>query len=129
MNTERSDALFLQARQRIPVVLHAAGAPDAVLARPRFVLPVAAVLALEPLADGGALVAAYLRPARLQTGAAETLFRRELRCLESICQGRQQVRVRHIPTALGQRLSGLPFDLDLPSLGEEGPVDAPPHCH
>jgi hypothetical protein len=35
------------------------------------------------------------------------------------------LRVRYIPTALGRRLSGLLFDLDLPSVGDEGYVDAP----
>jgi hypothetical protein len=74
----------------------------------------------------GYLVARGLLQSRLQTGAAEVLFWREVQALEGICQGRDVLRVRHIPTALGRRLTSLLFDLDLPSVGEEGYVDAPP---
>jgi hypothetical protein len=71
------------------------------------------------------LVARGLLQSRLQTGSAETLFWREVQAIEAICQGRESLRVRHMPTALGRRLSGLLFDLDLPSMGDEGYVDAP----
>jgi hypothetical protein len=40
-------------------------------------------------------------------------------------QEHETVWVRHIPTTIGRRLSGLLFDLDLPSVGDEGYVDAP----
>ena len=71
------------------------------------------------------LVARGLLQSRQQTGAGEIQFWWEIQALEEICQGRGTVRVRRIPTALGQRLSGLLFDLDLPSVGDEGYVDAP----
>jgi hypothetical protein len=71
------------------------------------------------------LVARGLLQSRLRTGSAEALFWREVQALESIAQGRESLRVRHIPTALGRRLAGLLFDLDLPSVGDEGYVDAP----
>jgi helicase-like protein/SNF2 domain-containing protein len=73
----------------------------------------------------GYLVAHGLLQSRLQTGAAEALFWREMQALEAICQGRDSLRVRHIPTTLGRRLAGLLFDLDLPSIGGEGYIDAP----
>jgi hypothetical protein len=72
------------------------------------------------------LAARGLLQSRLQTGSAEALFWREVQALEAISRGRDVLRVRHIPSALGRRLSGLLFDLDLPSLGDEGYVDAPP---
>jgi Helicase conserved C-terminal domain len=71
------------------------------------------------------LVASGLLQSRLQTGSDEALFGREVQALEAICQGRDSLRVRHIPPALGRRLSGVLFDLDLPSMGDEGFVDAP----
>jgi hypothetical protein len=71
------------------------------------------------------VVARGILQSRLQTGSSEALFWREVQALEAICQGREILRVRHIPTALGRRLSGLLFDLDLPSVGDEGFVDAP----
>ena len=71
------------------------------------------------------LVARGLLQSRQQTGAGEIQFWRGIQALEEICQGRDIVRVRRIPTALGQRLYGLLFDLDLPSVGDEGYVDAP----
>lgn len=48
-----------------------------------------------------------------------------MQALEEICQGRDSLRVRRIPAAFAQRLSGLLFDLGLPQVGEEGFVDAP----
>jgi hypothetical protein len=72
------------------------------------------------------LAARGLLQSRLQTGSAEALFWREVQALEAISQGRDVLRVSQIPSALGRRLSGLLFDLDLPSLGDEGYVDAPP---
>ena len=71
------------------------------------------------------LVARGILQSRLQTGSAETLFWREIQALEAICQGRDSLRVRHIPTTLGRRLAGLLFDLDLPNIGGEGYIDAP----
>lgn len=71
------------------------------------------------------LVARGLLQSRLQTGSADALFWREVQALEENCQGRDTVWVRHIPTALERRLSGLPFDLDLPSVGNEGYVNTP----
>jgi hypothetical protein len=71
------------------------------------------------------LVARGLLQSRLQTGSAQGLFWREVQALDTISQGHDTPRVRHIPTALGRRLSGLLFDLDLPSLGDDGYVDAP----
>jgi hypothetical protein len=71
------------------------------------------------------LVGYGLLQSRQQTGVAESLFRREMQALEGICQGRDSVRVRRLPTAFAQRLSGLLFDLDLPQVGEEGFIDAP----
>jgi hypothetical protein len=71
------------------------------------------------------LVARGLVQSRQQTGSSETQFWREMQALEAICQGREILRVRRIPLALGRRLSGLLFDLDLPSVGDEGYVDAP----
>jgi hypothetical protein len=71
------------------------------------------------------LVGYGLLQSRQQTGVAEPLFRREMQALEEICQGRDSVRVRRIPAAFAQRLSGLLFDLDLPQVGEEGFADAP----
>jgi hypothetical protein len=71
------------------------------------------------------LVAREILQSSLQTGSAETLFWREIQALEAIVQGCESIRVRHIPTTLGQRLLGLLFDLDLPSVGDEGYVDAP----
>jgi hypothetical protein len=73
----------------------------------------------------GYLVARGLLWSRLQTGSAEALFWREVQDLEAICQGRDRLRVRHIPPALGRCLSGVLFDVDLPSIGDEGFVDAP----
>jgi hypothetical protein len=66
-----------------------------------------------------------LLQSRMQTGSAEALLWREVQALEAICQGRDRLRVRHIPPALGLLLSGVLFDLDLPSMGDEGFVDAP----
>jgi hypothetical protein len=71
------------------------------------------------------LVAHGLLQSRLRTGAAEALVWREVQALDAISQGRDVLRVRHIPAALGRRLSGLLFDLDLPNVGEEGYMDAP----
>jgi hypothetical protein len=71
------------------------------------------------------LVARGILQSRLQTGSAETLFWREIQALEAIAQGRESIRVRHIPTTLGRSLSGLLFSLDLPSVGDEGYMDAP----
>jgi hypothetical protein len=71
------------------------------------------------------LVARGFLQSRQQTGAGEIQFWREMQALEEICQGRDSVRVGRIPTALGQHLSGLLFDLDLPSVGDEGDVHAP----
>jgi Helicase conserved C-terminal domain len=71
------------------------------------------------------LVARGLLLSRLQTGSAEALFWREVQALEQNCQERETVWVLHIPTALGRRLSGLLFDLDLPSVGYEGYLDVP----
>jgi helicase-like protein len=72
------------------------------------------------------LAARGLLQSRLQTGSSEVLFWREVQALESIAQGRDMLRIRHIPAALAGRLSGVLFDLNLPSVGEEGYVDAPP---
>jgi hypothetical protein len=71
------------------------------------------------------LVGYGLLQSRQQTGVAESLFRREMQAIEGICQGRDSVRVRRLPTAFAPRLSGLLFDLDLPQVGEEGFIDAP----
>jgi hypothetical protein len=71
------------------------------------------------------LVGYGLLQSRQQTGDAEMLFWREMQALEGILQGRDSVRVRRIPAASAQRLSGLLFDLDLRQVGEEGIVDAP----
>ena len=71
------------------------------------------------------LVGYGLLQCRQQTGVAESLFRREMQAIEEICQGRDSVRVRRLPTAFAQRLSGLLFDPDLPQVGEEGFVDVP----
>jgi hypothetical protein len=71
------------------------------------------------------LVGYGLLQSRQQTGVAEPLFRREMQALEELCQGRDSVRVRRLPTEFAQRLCGLLFDLDLPQVGEEGFVDAP----
>jgi hypothetical protein len=72
------------------------------------------------------LAARGLLQSRLQTGSSEVLFWREVQALEGIAQGRDMLRIRHIPAALAGRLSGVLFDLNLPSVGEEGYVDAPP---
>jgi len=71
------------------------------------------------------LAARGLLQSRLQTGSSEVLFWREVQALEGIAQGRDMLRIRHIPAALAGRLSGVLFDLDLPSVGDEGYVDAP----
>jgi hypothetical protein len=71
------------------------------------------------------LVARGALQSRLQTSSAEAPFWHEVQALEAICQGRDCLRVRHIPPALGRRLSGVLFDLELPSVGDEGFVDAP----
>jgi hypothetical protein len=71
------------------------------------------------------LVGYGLLQSRQQTGVAEPLFRHEMQALEEICQGRDSLRVRRIPAAFAQRLSGLLFDLGLPQVGEEEFVDAP----
>jgi hypothetical protein len=70
------------------------------------------------------LVGYGLLPSRQQTGVAEPLFRREMQALEGILQGRDSLRVRRIPAAFAQRLSGLLFDLDLRQMGEEAFIDA-----
>jgi hypothetical protein len=71
------------------------------------------------------LVGYGLLQSRQQTGVAEPLFRREMQAIEGICQGGDSVRVRRLPTAFAQHLSGLLFDLDMPQVGAEGFVDAP----
>lgn len=71
------------------------------------------------------LVGYGLLQSRQQTGVAEPLFRCEMQALEGLLQGRDSVRVRRIPVAFAQRLSGLLFDLDLPQVGEEAFIDAP----
>jgi hypothetical protein len=48
-----------------------------------------------------------------------------MQALEGILPGRDSVRVRRLPAAFAQHLSGLLFDLDLPQVGEEGFIDAP----
>ena len=103
-----------------------------VIARQEFALT-RAVPRVEALNEGAGrsqlllayLVARGILQSRLQTGSAEVLFWREIQALEAISQGRESIRVRHIPTTLGQRLSGLLFSLDLPSMGDEGYMDAP----
>jgi hypothetical protein len=71
------------------------------------------------------LVAHDLMRSRQQTGSSEPGFWREVDAIQQICCGRDMIRVQRIPVTLGRRLSGLPFDLILPTTGEEGYVDAP----
>jgi superfamily II DNA or RNA helicase len=71
------------------------------------------------------LVARDLLRSRQQTGSSEPAFWREVATLEEICRRRELIRVRRIPVALGRHLSGLLFDLRLPTTGEEGYADAP----
>jgi hypothetical protein len=71
------------------------------------------------------LVARDLMRSRQQTGSSEPVFWREVAALEEICRGRDMIRARRIPVTVGRHLSGLLFDLSLPTTGEEGDVDAP----
>jgi hypothetical protein len=71
------------------------------------------------------LVARDLMRSRQQTGSSEPVFWREVAALEEICRGRDMIRARRIPVTVGRHLSGLLFDLSLPTTGEEGYVDAP----
>jgi hypothetical protein len=57
--------------------------------------------------------------------ASEALFWRDVQALEEICRGHDTLWTRHIPTPVERRLSGLLFDLDLPSMGDEGYIDTP----
>jgi hypothetical protein len=71
------------------------------------------------------LVARDLLRSRQQTGIGEPVFWREVATLEEICRRRDLIRVRRIPVTLGRHLSGLLFDLTLPTTGEAGYADAP----
>lgn len=72
------------------------------------------------------LVARDLLRARQQTGSGEPVFWREIVALEELCHGRNTpIRARRIPVTLGRQLSGVLFEVTLPTMGAEGYVDAP----
>ena len=62
---------------------------------------------------------------RQRTGGAESLFWREITALEEIFQEKDLViQVRRIPSMQARALSGLLFDVTIPTIGEESSVGA-----
>lgn len=71
------------------------------------------------------LVAQRLMQARRKMGSGADLFWQELASLENVYADRPMIRIKPIPVKLARRFPADLFETVLPSVGEDGYVDAP----